>query len=70
MFLAHVYDDRLSPLNSALLFVELKKANVPAELRIYSRGGHGYGLRTTDDPVTTWHYRCADWLRREGYLSR
>lgn len=68
-FLVHAYDDHLSALNSALLFVEMKKAGVPAELHIYSRGGHGYGLRITDDPVTTWHYRCADWLRREGYLS-
>ncbi len=70
MFLAHAYDDRISPLNSALLFVELKKANVPAELHIYSHGGHGYGLRVTDNPVTTWHHRCGEWLRRQGYLSR
>ena len=70
MFLAHAYDDSHSPLNSALLFVELKKAKVPAELHIYSRGGHGYGLRSTDDPVTSWHQRCAEWMRREGFLSR
>jgi acetyl esterase/lipase len=70
MFLAHAYDDQISPLNSAMLFVELKKANVPAELHIYSRGGHGYGLRETQDPVTTWNHRCAEWLGREGYLNR
>ena len=70
MFLAHAYDDNLSPLNSALLFVELKKAKVPAELHIYSRGGHGYGLRQTENPVTTWNHRCAEWMKREGYLSK
>jgi acetyl esterase/lipase len=70
MFLAHAYDDRISPLNSVLLFVELKKAAVPAELHVYSRGGHGYGIRATDDPVTSWHHRCGEWMRREGYLSR
>jgi acetyl esterase/lipase len=70
MFLVHAYDDRLSPLNSALLFVELKKASVPAELHIYSHGGHGYGLRATENPVTTWNHRCAEWMGRQGYLSR
>ena len=70
MFLAHAYDDNLSPLNSALLFVELKKAKVPAELHIYSRGGHGYGLRPTENPVTTWNHRCAESMKREGYLAR
>lgn len=70
MFLAHAYDDGISPLNSALLFVELKKANVPAELHIYSHGGHGYGLRETGDLVTTWPHRCAEWMRRQGYIPR
>ena len=70
MFLAHAYDDRISPLNSALLFVELKKAKVPAELHIYSHGGHGYGLRQTGDPVTTWNHRCAEWLQRQGWLAK
>lgn len=70
MFLAHAYDDGVSPLNSALLFIELKKANVPAELHIYAQGGHGYGLRETENPVTTWHHRCAEWMRRQGYLSK
>lgn len=69
MFLVHAYDDRVSPLNSALLFVELKKADIPAELHIYSHGGHGYGLRQTGEPVTTWHHRCAEWMRRQGFLS-
>jgi acetyl esterase/lipase len=70
MFLAHAYDDAVSPLNSAFLFVELKKAGIPAELHIYSRGGHGFGLRQTDDPVTTWNHRAGEWMRREGLLSR
>jgi acetyl esterase/lipase len=69
-FLAHAYDDRVSPLNSAFLFVELKKAGIPAELHIYSHGGHGYGLRETNDPVTTWHHRCTEWMRRQGFLAK
>jgi hypothetical protein len=43
---------------------------VPAELHVYARGGHGYGLRKTDRPCTTWPDRCADWLRQQGLLKR
>lgn len=70
MFLVHAYDDRVSPLSSALLFVELKKAEVPAEIHVYESGGHGYGLRNVDDqPVTRWTNACHEWLARLGWSS-
>lgn len=69
MFLVHAYDDGVRPENSVLLFLELKKAGVPAELHVYSKGGHGYGLRPTDDAVTTWPARCEAWLRASGTLK-
>jgi hypothetical protein len=40
----------------------LKNARVPAELHIYSQGGHGYGLRRTTLPVTTWPQSVETWL--------
>jgi hypothetical protein len=44
-------------------FLALKNAKVPAELHIYSQGGHGYGLRRTALPVTTWPQSVEIWLR-------
>jgi acetyl esterase/lipase len=71
MFFAHAHDDRVSPLNSALLYAELKRAAVPAELHIYSAGGHGYGLRPVPElPVTSWPKRCEEWLQTSGWLKR
>ena len=70
MFIAHTYDDFVSVENPLFVFQELKKANVPAELHIYSEGGHGYGLRETQQPITTWHHRMVDWLRVNGWLKR
>jgi acetyl esterase/lipase len=70
MFFAHAYDDRVRIENSLLLCLELKKHAVPCELHIYSEGGHGYGLRVTDQPVTSWHHRCADWMRASGWIGR
>ncbi len=68
-FFAQAHDDRVTSLNSALLYLELKRAGVPAELHIYETGGHGYGLRRTDQPVTTWPARMEAWLRSGGFLK-
>ncbi len=69
-FMAHAFDDGV-PLEGCLFLMQaLKAANVASELHIYSQGGHGYGLRETKVPVTTWHHRCADWLRSEGWLAK
>lgn len=70
MFLAHAYDDRVRIENSLFLFAALKQNKVPAELHVYSVGGHGYGLRKTDKPVTTWPRRCEGWLRASGWLKK
>ncbi|HAV64953.1 MAG TPA: xylanase [Verrucomicrobiales bacterium] len=70
MFIAHTYDDGVPVENAIVMFQELKNAGVPAELHIYSQGGHGYGLRETYLPVTTWHHRLADWMRLRGWLDK
>ena len=70
MFLAHAFDDNVTPESSVLLFLALKKANVPSELHVYDAGGHGYGLRSVSEfPVTGWADRCGDWLRRRGWAN-
>jgi acetyl esterase/lipase len=68
-FMAVTYDDKERAAHAALLFVELKKARVPAELHIYARGGHGYGLRPSDNPVCNWPKLCADWMCAMGLLQ-
>jgi acetyl esterase/lipase len=64
MFFAHAYDDRVKPENSIALFLALKQAGVGGELHIYSAGGHGFGLRKSDDPCSTWPARCCEWLKQ------
>jgi acetyl esterase/lipase len=65
MFLVHAFNDRVSCLSSVALFTALEKANVPAELHIFADGGHGYGIRQTDLPVTRWPKLAANWLETE-----
>lgn len=62
-FLAMAADDPVRVENALFYTLALKNASVPVELHIYPKGGHGYGLRRTSEPVTTWPDRVTDWLR-------
>jgi len=69
-FLVHAGDDRVTAENSVLYYLELKRAGVPADLHVYAGGGHGYGLRATDKPVTAWPERCAEWMTASGWMGK
>jgi acetyl esterase/lipase len=62
-FIVQAEDDPVHVENATVYFMALKSAKVPAELHIYSQGGHGYGLRRTELPVTTWPQSVELWLR-------
>jgi len=68
-FLLQAQDDNVHVENAVVYFLALKKANVPAELHIYTEGGHGYGLRLTALPVTTWPQSVEIWLHTIHVLS-
>jgi len=61
-FIVQAEDDPVHVENAIVYFMALKKANVPAELHIYAQGGHGYGLRRTALPITTWPESVEVWL--------
>lgn len=69
-FLFHTTTDATVPVeNSVLFYMALRKAGVPAEMHIYERGPHGVGLAPTDEALSTWPSRLADWLRVRGLLN-
>jgi acetyl esterase/lipase len=70
VFMVIAHDDKDRSIGLSEVFIALKKANVSAEMHIYSEGGHGYGLRRTDKPVTSWNDRMEDWLRLKGFLEK
>ncbi len=61
-FIVQAEDDSVHVENATVYFLALKNARVPAELHIYAQGGHGYGLRRTSMPVTTWPESVETWL--------
>jgi acetyl esterase/lipase len=68
-FLVQAEDDPVHVENATTYFLQLKKEKVPTELHIYSEGGHGYGLRRTTLPVTTWPDTMEIWLHTIHVLA-
>lgn len=69
MFFAHAGNDGVPAENSIRTYLALKEAKVPAELHIYATGGHGFGLRPSNNPCSTWPKSCEAWLRSQGVLK-
>lgn len=68
-FLFHTTADQTVPVeNSIMFYMALRKAGVPAEMHIYEQGPHGVGLAATDEALSSWPGRLADWLRVRGLL--
>ena len=67
-FLVHASDDgAVKPANSIHFYEALLAHKVPAELHLYQRGGHGFGLNnpTTKD---AWMERLSNWLSANSWL--
>ena len=63
-FIVQTLDDRRL-VDSAFNYTrDLKDAKIDAELHLYAKGGHGYGMRPSENPISGWPILCADWLKR------
>jgi len=72
VFLACSYTDRKDISEGlAEAYLRFKRVGVPAELHIYSTGGHGFGLRASNHrPVGAWATRFEEWLADSGFLRK
>jgi acetyl esterase/lipase len=69
-FLVQAENDPVHVENVLQYFEQLKKAGVSAELHVYTKGGHGYGLRPTDLPITHWPDLATAWLKTIGVIGK
>lgn len=64
-FIWHAADDREVPVSNALDFAAaLSRHEVPFELHVFPRGGHGIDLAYDYPEAAVWPELCAAWLRR------
>lgn len=62
-FLLQAENDYTAHVESSLVYFQaLKDAKIPAELHVFTQGGHGFGLRSTDLPISYWPALAATWL--------
>lgn len=68
-FLVHAMDDTGVPVeNSIEYYLALKKHKIPAEMHLYPKGGHGYGMRTEGKgSLANWPAAMEGWLKAMGY---
>ena len=71
-FLVHAGDDGLVPtMNSISLYTALQAKARPAELHIFSEGGHGFGVRpASDTPESAWPRLFQAFAASQGVLPR
>jgi len=71
-FLACGADDRQN-ISQGLpeLYLEMKRAGASAELHVYARTGHGFGVRSTNHgPSAAWTTEFQTWLGAIGMLRK
>lgn len=70
LFILAATDDPLglAP-QSVKIYNDWTAARKSAELHLYSKGGHGFGMRKQNLPTDRWIERFADWLEVQGWLK-
>ncbi len=69
-FLVHARDDDAVPVKNSIYFYEaLKKNHVPAEIYLFEKGGHGFGMVNKTSDVK-WMDHVATWMSKSGWLNK
>jgi acetyl esterase/lipase len=69
-FLVHAADDKAVPVKNSLVFYEnLVANNVPVEMHLYPKGGHGFGMKNPTHP-DLWMERVKNWMESMGWLKK
>jgi len=70
-FLLQAEDDYVDNVNQSLVYyIALKDAKVPVEMHLYAQGGHAFGLRRTELPITGWPQLVETWLGTIGMIPK
>ena len=68
-FIVHTADDPAVNIENCLRFHKaLVKHNVPVELHVYEKGGHGYGMLRGNRPIDKWPNLLEGWLKGQKLI--
>lgn len=70
-FIVQAADDPTDDVRHALTYQRaLIEAGVPVEMHLFARGGHAFGLRLKDAPVSAWPGMAERWMHDIGMLTK
>jgi acetyl esterase/lipase len=69
LFTCIAQDDRMLFKVVERMFVDWSNADRPAEIHIFPKGGHGFGMTHQGKPVDRWLGLMEAWLQDLGYLA-
>ncbi len=68
LFFVHASDDTISDAeHSVTFYLALKRAKLDAEMHLFAKGGHGFGVRPGQ--CLSWTRMSVEWLRERGILK-
>jgi len=67
LFLLCAADDTMACGTSERYYAAWKAEGLPVELHVYSKGGHGFGMKRQGLPSDLWIERFAEWLGAQGF---
>ena len=67
-FIVQANDDMLGTENAQRFYQWMRAKKLSAELHLFAKGGHGFGLGKPGSPTTAWPQLFATWLATSGFV--
>lgn len=70
-FMIHAFDDSVVPVENSINYaLAMKDHQVPVELMLYEKGGHGFGMAVNSSGTESgWTESCIKWLKTRGFCK-
>jgi endo-1,4-beta-xylanase len=69
-FLTCADNDPSHVVTTVNLYLDLQKQGIPSEMHIYASGGHGFGIKPSPLPVSSWPDRLKEWMLDRKLLKQ
>ncbi len=67
LFILVAGDDQLTAPGSIAMYTAWKNTKKEAELHVYAKGGHGFGMQKKGLPVDSWIELFWEWMKAQGF---
>lgn len=69
-FIVQATDDALGTDNSIRFYTWVRAQKAPAEMHLFAKGGHGFGMGRPGTPAAEWPKLFIAWLGTTGFMAK